>query len=105
FWPIALLCALLFTTFAQAQCTSSNFDPNNCLGSQSSGDFSSSDPLSPTYNLADAGNTFYIRSNTQNPWGDTSNQQAMDMAFGAGNWTEAFFETLDPVTTFSGGTR
>ncbi|MBK5213415.1 MAG: HYR domain-containing protein [Flavobacteriaceae bacterium] len=98
---------LFFSHWAQAQCSSANFDVENCTESTQglSGDYSISDPFSINYNFANAGNTFYIRSNTGNPWGNTTNQDAMNLAFGAGNWTEAFYETLDPAVVFSANTR
>ncbi len=50
------------------------------------------------------GNYYYVRSNTGSPWGSTSNEAAMDAVFGAGIWTQAFFQTVNPATLFSGGT-
>jgi hypothetical protein len=43
----------------------------------------------------------YIGSNLGDPWGSTSNQTAMNSAFGAGSWTQAFFETANPATLFT----
>ncbi len=58
----------------------------------------------PSTNRA-PGAKYYIRSNTNNPWGQVTNEAAMDAAFGAGNWTQAFFETLVMGTVFSPGTN
>jgi hypothetical protein len=45
----------------------------------------------------------YVRCDSQ-PWGSTSNEQAMDMVFGVGNWSDLRFSTVDPSALFSGGT-
>jgi hypothetical protein len=37
----------------------------------------------------------YIRSNTNQPWGQTTNEDAMDNVFGSGNWTTMYFEDLN----------
>ncbi|MCX4246266.1 thrombospondin type 3 repeat-containing protein [Paraliomyxa miuraensis] len=44
----------------------------------------------------------YIRSNTSAPWGSTSNEQAMDMVFGAGGWDDLRYETVNPAVLYSG---
>ena len=43
----------------------------------------------------------YIRSTQGSPWGSTSNEAAMNTVFGAGAWQQAYFETLNPATTFT----
>lgn len=43
----------------------------------------------------------YLRSQTGEPWGVTENIEAMDDVFGAGNWTSAFFQTVNPNVLFS----
>lgn len=50
------------------------------------------------------GNYYYIRSNSGSPWGSTSNETAMDAVFGAGVWTQGFFQTVNPATLFSAAT-
>lgn len=50
------------------------------------------------------GNYYYVRSNTTIPWSSTSNEQAMDAVFGAGVWTQGFFETVNPTNLFSAST-
>jgi hypothetical protein len=42
----------------------------------------------------------YMGSNTGNPWGSTSNQSAMNTVFGVGGWSQQYFETANPATTF-----
>ena len=89
-------------------CTSRDFDPATCSNpsqNEARNVFSFSNPLDRNYNRAAAGDTFYVRSNTGNPWGSTTNQASMDLAFGAGNWTEEYFETLDPLVVFNPSVR
>ena len=50
------------------------------------------------------GNYYYIRSNTGSPWGSVSNEAAMDAVFGAGVWTQEYFQTANPATLFSAAT-
>ena len=46
-----------------------------------------------------AQNSFaYLRSNTQIPWSDTANEDVMDEVFGAGNWDDLRFETVNLTT-------
>jgi hypothetical protein len=44
---------------------------------------------------------YYVRSNVAQPWGQTTNEDAMDNVFGSGNWTQLYYETLDPSVIFS----
>lgn len=44
---------------------------------------------------------FYLRSAVGQPWEQTTDQAAMDLAFGAGNWSLLTFETIDFATVFS----
>lgn len=44
----------------------------------------------------------YVRSTAGQPWGSMSNEQAMDLAFGAGGWDDLRYETVDPITLYSG---
>jgi hypothetical protein len=39
------------------------------------------------------------------PWGEATNEAAMDTVFGAGNWTAAEFTTVNTATLFSAGTN
>lgn len=50
------------------------------------------------------GNYYYIRSNTGSPWGSTSNETAMDAVYGAGVWTQEYFQTANPATLLSAAT-
>jgi hypothetical protein len=43
----------------------------------------------------------YLRSNTAVPWDVTSNETDMDDAFGAGNWDDLRYETVDPNALFT----
>lgn len=43
----------------------------------------------------------YMRSTTGAPWGQTTNEAAMDAAFGAGNWSDLRYETVNSATLFS----
>lgn len=43
----------------------------------------------------------YVRSTVGRPWGSSTPEQAMDAAFGAGNWEDLRFETVDPAALFS----
>jgi hypothetical protein len=43
----------------------------------------------------------YVRSTIGEPWGVINNRNAMDSVFGAGNWNDARFETVDPALLFS----
>ncbi|MCX4246267.1 thrombospondin type 3 repeat-containing protein [Paraliomyxa miuraensis] len=43
----------------------------------------------------------YIRSNVGAPWGESTNEQAMDLVFGAGGWDDLRYETVNPATLFS----
>ena len=45
---------------------------------------------------------WYVNSNTTGePWGSTSNTDAMDAVFGAGGWSMEHYETADPFVLFS----
>ncbi len=47
---------------------------------------------------------YYIKSNIGNPWGNTSNDVAMNLAFGPGGWTLQSFESAPVATVFSPST-
>ncbi len=44
----------------------------------------------------------YVRSAVGQPWGQATNESAMDMVFGAGAWDDLQFETVDAGELFSG---
>jgi len=46
-------------------------------------------------------NVAYLRSTVGAPWGETTNEQAMDLAYGAGNWEDLRYELVDPAVLFS----
>ncbi len=94
---------MLLGHIAIAQCNSINYDPNLC-GEAITGQMAEHAYSTPV-ELASASDTFYLRSNTANPWSSTSNQAAMNAAFGSGNWTEVFYQTVDPAVIFSSSTR
>lgn len=47
----------------------------------------------------------YLRSQIGQPWGQNTNESAMTAAFGAGNWTDARFETVNTASLFSASNR
>ncbi len=47
------------------------------------------------------GDAYYMKSNIGNPWGSTTNNAEMDVAFGPGGWTLEAFETADPAIVFA----
>ena len=47
----------------------------------------------------------YIRSNLGAPWGQTTNENAMDMVFGAGQWSDLRYETVSPGALFTASTH
>jgi len=47
----------------------------------------------------------YIRSNVNQPWGQATNEDAMDSVFGAGNWTTLYFEDLTAESLFTASTQ
>lgn len=47
----------------------------------------------------------YLRSTVGAPWGQSTNEAAMDVVFGAGNWTDGRYETVNTATLFSAGTN
>lgn len=49
-------------------------------------------------------NYYYVRSQADQPWGQSTNEDAMDNVFGAGNWTTLYYETLDAGGLLSGST-
>ena len=52
---------------------------------------------------ASAGNKYYANPGFD-PWGMNTNQQAMDIAFGGGNWTQENYTTWNVGAIFSGNT-
>jgi hypothetical protein len=47
------------------------------------------------------GNAAYLRAADYPPWGSTSNEEAMDLEFGAGAWSDLRYETADVDTLLS----
>ena len=124
-----ILSAFAFVAIAnsvQSQCTISGINASYCadeaavtmVGSPAGGTFSGTgvtgDSFDPaiagpgthtvSYTYSAAGDKYYVKSNIGNPWGNTTNNTAMDLAFGAGNWTLEAFETLSMGTVFSTNT-
>ncbi|RDK84904.1 HYR domain-containing protein [Marinirhabdus gelatinilytica] len=104
------ICLFLIFSFqdqsAHSQCNSANYNVQECgqenIGQQNYNlEIQSYNPN----NLLPPGDTFYIHSVAGNSWGETVHQTAMDQAFGVGNWTEEFFETLDPAVVFAPTSR
>lgn len=129
FWTIPLLIITLgFNHTSWSQCSFTGLDDNYCVdddpvtlvGDPDDGVFSgpgiTGDEFDPaaagpgihtiTYELIAVGDgdKYYIKAEAGNPWGSTSNQEAMDAAFGGGGWTQDSFESCDPATVFSATT-
>jgi subtilisin-like proprotein convertase family protein len=51
------------------------------------------------------GNVVYLRSTVGMPWGKTDNETAMNAVFGAGNWLDQRYETVNVGTLLSASTR
>lgn len=120
---LILLFALNYSQPAAAQCEILGLDPTYCItdgptlmfGDPSGGTFSgpgvSGSVFDPgdagagvhtiTYDLPAALDKYYIKSNIGNPWGSTTNQGAMNNAFGALDWTLESFEAATPGDVFS----
>jgi len=47
------------------------------------------------------GGAAYLRADGYSPWGQTVNEEAMDMEFGAGSWSDLRYETVDVDSLFS----
>jgi hypothetical protein len=48
-----------------------------------------------------AQNPAYVRAASGNAWGQMGNPTAMNTVFGAGNWSELAYETVNPAVLFS----
>jgi hypothetical protein len=48
----------------------------------------------PAFATGTADQYIYIRSNSNLPWGQSTNEAAMNSVFGQGNWTQMYYETL-----------
>lgn len=124
-----LLCLTLFAfipTLLNAQCEILGLDSSYCInddavvltGSPGGGTFSGPGMTGSTFDPADAGvgihtieytidaaeDKYYIKSVIGSPWGSTSNNTAMDNAFGPGGWILSSFEAAVPATVFSPST-
>lgn len=82
-------------TFTGAGVTGNEFDPT----------IAGAGTFDISYETNGDGAKYYLRSNVGEPWSSTSNPDAMDAAFGVGEWTLAEFESLDPAAVFSSSTR
>jgi hypothetical protein len=51
------------------------------------------------------GQYVYVRSSVGQPWGQNTNENAMDSVFGSGNWTTQYYETLDPTALLISSTQ
>jgi hypothetical protein len=56
-----------------------------------------------TYEYIPGGDRWYLHSSVGDPWSNTSNNDAMNLAFGA-DWELGLFESVDVDAVFSGGT-
>ena len=121
-----MLSLTLFSIHANSQCTITGLDPEYCIddasvlltGDPGGGTFSGPgmtgatfDPSAAgvgvhtiTYTIpGDGGDRYYLKRNSGNPWGSTTNDAAMNTAFG-GDWTLSSFEFGSPGTIFSPAT-
>tara|TARA_B110000046_G_scaffold185363_1_gene226717 strand:+ start:3404 stop:5239 length:1836 start_codon:yes stop_codon:yes gene_type:complete len=57
-----------------------------------------------SYEYIPGGDRYYIKSSIGNPWGQTTTDQAFDLAFGPGEWMLEAFETVDVEAVFTGST-
>lgn len=123
---LIILIALNYSQIGLAQCEIIGLDPTYCIeddpvlltGDPGGGTFSGPGMTGATFDPADAGvgvhtitydlpaaeDKYYIKSNIGNPWGSTSNQGAMDDAFGALGWVQESFEDAAPGAVFSATT-
>ncbi len=93
-----------------AQCTSSG---NNCSSSdayQYDNESRAVSTINSGFDRAAANDTFFVHSNVGIPFdfnalAAASYAEDMDAAFGAGNWSEVFYETVDPNVLFAQGVR
>lgn len=53
---------------------------------------------------AQAQTVAYVTGNDGPPWGESTNEAAMDMVYGAGNWQDLRFETLNALDLLSATT-
>lgn len=58
-----------------------------------------------TYDTDGTGDKFYLRAAAGEPWSSASNTEAMDAAFGPGEWTLGEFESVDVDAVFSETTQ
>lgn len=58
-----------------------------------------------TYDTDGTGDKFYLRAAAGEPWSSASNTDAMDAAFGPGEWTLGEFESVDVDAVFSETTQ
>src|SRR5688572_9826268 len=56
--------------------------------------------VAATAGTAAAQQHWYMRSNQGQPWGHTSNEDAMNMVFGQGNWTDSPFQNQPAADVF-----
>jgi len=119
---ITILLAVI-GNYSNAQCSITGLDSIYCsdgssvtlTGTPEGGEFSGPgmtganfDPVAAgsgehtiTYEYEYNKENYYLRTSGGEPWGSSSNTDAMDLAFGSGEWTLGFFETLDPASVFS----
>src|SRR5580704_11957174 len=51
------------------------------------------------------GQYVYLRSSVNSPWGQSTNEDAMDNVFGAGNWSTSYYETVNTTQLFTSATQ
>jgi hypothetical protein len=55
--------------------------------------------------FGDAGAVVYLRSDINQPWGQDTNEDALDAVFGPGNWTTMYYEDLNGNSIFAESTQ
>ena len=121
--PLCSLVTLFYANNATSQCSIVGLNPTYCedavpiylTADPMGGTFSGPGVADGIFTPADAGvgthtieysffsgaDRWYIRSTVGDPWGNTTNNTAMDDAFGAGEWELGFFESIDVEAVFS----
>jgi len=59
----------------------------------------------PAFADSTANQYVYIRSNINQPWGQETNEDAMDSIFGVGNWVTMYFESIPGNSLFASSTK
>ncbi|GAA0871354.1 hypothetical protein GCM10009117_05000 [Gangjinia marincola] len=96
-----LLGFLAISTNLNAQCTSQEYNPAECdqIAIDRINSYRS-DLIADRANKAQASDIYYLQSDNVTFLDDFDNTQIMNSAYGAGNWTKATYQALNPTTVF-----